>query len=247
MPEASTADRKISLITGASRGIGAATALKLAANGSDIIVNYRSKGSRAEEVVSGVEQLGRRAISIQADLTNPSDVERMLDKVGQVFGRLDVLILNASGGLEKGKAEDYAMLLNHDAQLQTARLATKLMGSGGRIVFVTSHWAHFYGEKPVLPGYELVARSKHAGEQALRGYTSELDSLGISLVVISGDAIEGTITLRLLKRSNPGLIQHCKNERGLLPTVQEFADVIATAALNEALSSGHTIFVGTTD
>ncbi len=247
MLERSTANRKISLITGASRGIGAATALKLAASGSDIIVNYRSKSARAEEVVSAVEQLGRRAISIQADLTNPNDVERMLDQVGQVFGRLDVLILNASGGLEKGKAEDYAMLLNQDAQLHTARSATRLMGSGGRIVFVTSHWAHFYGEKPVLPGYELVARSKHAGEQALRAYASELDSRGISLVVISGDAIEGTITLRLLERSNPGLREQHKSETGLLPTLQEFADVIVEAALNEDLSSGHTIFVGTTD
>jgi len=247
MPEASAANRKISLITGASRGVGAATALKLAASGSDIIVNYRSKGSRAEDVVSGVEQLGRRAMSIQADLTNPNDVERMLGEVARVFGRLDVLILNASGGLEKGKAEDYAMVLNHDAQLLTARSATKLMSSGGRIVFVTSHWAHFYGEKPVFPGYELVAESKHAGERALRGYASELDSRGISLVVISGDAIEGTITLRLLERSNPGLLEHYKSETGLLPTVQEFADVIAEAALNENLSSGQTIFVGTTE
>jgi NAD(P)-dependent dehydrogenase (short-subunit alcohol dehydrogenase family) len=194
-----------------------------------------------------VEQLGRRALSVQADLTDPNDVERMLEEVGQVFGRLDVLVLNASGGLEKGKAEDYAMLLNHDAQLNTARSAAKLMGPGGRIVFVTSHWAHFYGEKPVIPGYELVARSKHAGERALREYASELAPQGITLVVVSGDVIEGTITPRLLERSHPGLLQHRKSETAPLPTVQEFADVIATAALNEDLPSRHTIFVGPID
>lgn len=237
----------VSLVTGASRGIGAATAIKLASLGSDLAINYRSKGSRAEEVVAAIELLGRRAVAVQADLTDSAELEAMMDVVQETFGRLDILVLNASGGLERGKAEDYAMALNHDAQLQAAKLATKLMPKSGRIVFVTSNWAHFYRQKPVATEYEAVAKSKHAGEQALRDYAAELNASGISLVVVSGDAIKGTITLRLLGRKNPDLLEHRRNEMNALPTVDEFAEVIAAAASDQTLPSGHTIFVGSTD
>lgn len=237
----------VALVTGASRGIGAATAIKLASLGSDVVINYRSKGARAEAVVSAVERLGRRAIAVQGDLTNNAELEAMMAVVQERFHRLDLLVLNASGGLEKGKAEDYAMILNHDAQLRTAKLAAKLMSAGGRIVFVTSHWAHFYGRKRVIDEYEPVARSKHAGEEALRDYVSGLSGSNISLIVVSGDAIEGTITLRLLERTNPNLLEYRRNGATTLPAVDEFAEVIAAAAANRTLPSGHTIFVGSTD
>lgn len=237
---------KVSLVTGASRGIGAETALKLAVLGSDVVINYRSKGARAEEVVAAVQQLGRRAIAVQADLTEADQVDHMLDVINGTFERLDVLILNASGGLERDKVEGYAMMLNRDAQLRLAKLSTKLMRGAGRIVFVTSHWAHFYGDQQVIPGYEPVARSKHEGEKALRKYAAEIERSGISIVVVSGDVIEGTITPRLLERSNPGLMEARRNETGALPTVSEFAEVIARAAFDENIASGHTIFVGST-
>lgn len=237
---------KISLVTGASRGIGAATALKLAALGSDLVINYRSKEARALEVVAGVEQFGRRALAVQADLTKAEEVERMLHIVEHTFERLDVLVLNASGGLEKARKEDYAMALNRDAQVRLAEQSAKLMRGAGRIVFVTSHWAHFYDEQKVIPGYEPVARSKHAGEKALREYAAATGHPAVSLVVVSGDVIEGTITPRLLERSNPGLMEARRTQAGALPTVAEFADVIARAAFDEGLESGHTIFVGST-
>ncbi len=163
------------------------------------------------------------------------------------FGKLDVVVLNASGGLEKGAAEDYAMSLNKTAQLQTAKLAAGRMSDGGRVVFVTSHLAHFYGQKPVIAGYEGVAKSKHAGEQALRSYASELSELGVSLVIVSGDVIDGTITPRLLERRNPGLISRRRDEAKKLPTVGEFAHIIALAASDDKLPSGHTIFVGSSE
>jgi len=72
---------KVSLVTGASRGIGAATAIKLASLGSDLAINYRNKSSRAAEVVAAVERLGRRAIAVQADLTDNTELEGMMDVV----------------------------------------------------------------------------------------------------------------------------------------------------------------------
>lgn len=238
---------KVSLVTGSSRGIGAATAVKLASLGSDLVVNYRNKSIRAEQVAQEIVNLGRRAISVQADLTIDSELEMMMTTIHQNFQQLDVVVLNASGGLEKGKTESYAMTLNYTAQLQTAKLATKLMLHGGRIVFVTSHWAHFYNQKPVLPDYEAVAKSKYAGEQALRDYASELKKWGISLVVVSGDMIEGTITPVLLERRNPGLMEYRREQTKKLPTIDDFTEAIAVAAADQNLSSGHTIFVGSTE
>ncbi|MBV9226048.1 MAG: SDR family NAD(P)-dependent oxidoreductase, partial [Acidobacteriaceae bacterium] len=84
---------KVSLVTGASRGIGAATAIKLASLGSDLVINYRNKSSRAAEVVAAVERLGRRAIAVQADLTDNTELEGMMDVVQKTFGRLDILVL----------------------------------------------------------------------------------------------------------------------------------------------------------
>jgi hypothetical protein len=93
----------------------------------------------------------------------------------------------------------------------------------------------------------VVAKSKHAGEHALRDYASTLSGSDISLVVVSGDVIEGTITPRLLERKNPGLLEYRRNETSALPTIEEFADVIASAASDKSVSSGRTIFVGSID
>jgi NAD(P)-dependent dehydrogenase (short-subunit alcohol dehydrogenase family) len=233
------------LITGASRGVGAAAAVLLAQRGFDIVVNYHSKRSRAEDVAAKVHALGRRALLAQADLTRSIEVEAMLAAVGSEFGRLDVLILNASGGLEKGKPAGYAMQLNLTAQVRLVDLSRKWMPRGGRIVFVTSHLAHFYAERGMVGPYEPVAASKHAGEQALRARRAELAKFGIHLAIVSGDMIEGTITPRLLERMDRGTTQARRDRAGPLPTVAEFAKAIADAATEQQLS-GDTIFVGST-
>jgi len=242
----SASEYRVALVTGASRGVGASLATILAGRGSSIVVNYHSKRSRAEEVASAVRALGQRALVAQADLTSKDQVAAMMESVRLEFGRLDTLILNASGGLEKGKPADYAMQLNLNAQMQVVDLALPLMLPGARIVFVTSHMAHFYGDRGMTGPYEPVAASKYAGEQALRARGAELDELGICLVVVSADMIEGTITPRLLERMNRGVTQSRRDEVGSLPTVDDFARAIADAA-TDAEPSRATIFVGSTD
>lgn len=239
-------DKRV-LITGASRGVGAALAEIMARRGADIMLNYRSKRPRAEAVAERVRLLGRRAVLAQADVTAREEVARMMQEAGAALGGLDILVLNASGGLEKGQAADYAMRLNREAQIDLAERALPLMPRGGRIVFVTSHLAHFYGEKPVFPGYEPVAEGKRAGEQALRASIPMLSERGVGLVVVSGDLIEGTITPKLLQRTNPGLIEARREEAGSLPTTEEFAGAIADAAGNPDLESGATVYVGSVD
>jgi 3-oxoacyl-[acyl-carrier protein] reductase len=238
---------KVALVTGASRGIGAAVAQLLAERGADIVINYRSKASRAEEIATHIRAMGRRAVLVQADITNEREVGEMMQSIATHFAQLDLLVLNASGGLEKDKAADYAMDLNLTAQERLVDLAVPWMQAGGRIVFVTSHLAHFYGRKPVYELYEPVAASKYAGEQALRGRIAKLMDGGISLVVVSGDLIEGTITPKLMERSNRGLINERREQAGSLPSVEDFASAIADTCVDSSLRSGATVFVGNTE
>lgn len=234
----------VALVTGASRGIGASLARILAQKGANIVVNYRSKARRAEEVAAVVRAAGREALPVQADLASDADVQAMMAAVAERFGRLDLLVLNASGGLEKDRPPEYATQINVTAQVTMAERALPLMPSGGRIVFVTSHWAHYYGQKPVPPVYEPIAASKKAGEEALRERIALMNERGVSLVVVSGDVIDGTITPRLMERMAPGLIEKRREEVGYLITVEEFARSIAEAAIDDTLETGATILVG---
>jgi 3-oxoacyl-[acyl-carrier protein] reductase len=238
---------KIVLVTGASRGIGAVTARVLAHMGAQVILNYRSKGARAEKVAAEIEAAGGKACTVQCDITVSLEIDSMLDQIQTKFGYLNLLILNASGGLEKDKGEDYSMLLNCTAQLDLVKKGFPLLQPSGRVIFVTSHLAHFYGEKPVYPGYEPVAVGKLAGEKALRAMIPELASREIALIVVSGDMIDGTITPKLLNRTNRGLIDFRRGQAGRLPSVEEFGQAIAEAAADPNLQSGATVYVGATD
>ncbi len=88
----------VALVTGASRGIGAATAALLAKRGYDVVINFHSKRARAEDVASLVRAAGRDAMVVQADLTNKTDVDSMMESIRLEFQKIDVLVLNASGG-----------------------------------------------------------------------------------------------------------------------------------------------------
>ncbi len=231
------------LITGSSRGIGADTARYLAAAGAKVVINYRNKEARALKVVQGIEEQGGEAIAVGADLTDPASVAQMLETVREQWGGLDILVLNASGGMEQGMGEDYAMRLNRDAQVNVLEASLPLLHEGSRIVFVTSHQAHFIKTVPTMPEYEAVALSKRAGEDALRARIPELDAAGIGFVVVSGDMIEGTITATLLERSNPGAIASRRDAAGKLYNVSEFAAEVARAAVDE-IPADNTRYIG---
>ncbi len=238
---------KAALVTGGSRGVGAVTARLLAEAGADVAINYRDKLKRAEAVVAQVESTGSAAVAVRADITDEAAVDAMVGAIAKCFGKLDLIILNASGGLEKDVAEDYAMTINRDAQILVVRKALPLMPAGGRVVFVTSHLAHFHGEQPVLPEYEPVAAGKKAGEVALRAMIPELAAIGVGFVVVSGDLIDGTITPKLLDRMRPGMIDERRSQVGWLPTTDDFARAIVDAAHSGEVATGDTIYVGSID
>lgn len=251
-PQPSTAStapntRRVALLTGGSRGIGAATALTLAKHGYDVALTYRNKAARAQEVVESIMQHGQRGLALACDMTNPGDVQRGIQEIGQWSKHLDALILNASGGMERDLVAadpEYPMHINRDAQLCFVEAALPLLVQGSTITLVTSHWAHLYGQMEQLPAYEPVAASKYAGEQALRARQDEFAALGIRLLVVTGDLIEGTITPKLLERTAPGLLAQRRTKEGALPTATEMGQQVALATLNPVLVSGSLVVVG---
>jgi hypothetical protein len=137
------------------------------------------------------------------------------------------------------------MRLNRDAQVSLVERAISLMPSGSVIVFVTSHQAHFHRTRAVPAEYESVAASKRAGEDALRVLCPRFQQAGIRLVVVSGDMIDGTVTVRLLERVNPQAVA-ARRAAGPLPTVAEFAGAIV-GAIDEPPREGDTVYVGGLD
>jgi len=219
---------RIVLVTGASRGIGAEVARQLADPNTHVIVNYREKAKRAEDIAEAVRDAGGHASTLRADISDEADATAMMESIETRFGRLDALVLNASGGLEMGADPGYAMRLNRDAQRRLAQLAVRMMPVDGRIVFVTSHQAHFFPNKAVPKGYSAVAASKRAGETALYAMRAVFSRAGVRLTVVSGDMIDGTIIVRLLQRRDPDAVK-ARRVHGTLPTVTEFSGAIVSS------------------
>lgn len=232
------------IVTGSSRGVGAATAQLLAARGAGVVVNYRQKAPRANKVVKHIEEAGGKAVAVGGDISTPEGRQAMFDAAQESFGGLNIVVLNASGGMESDLGEDYALRLNRDAQVSMLEEAAEIMEPGAQIVYVTSHQAHFIDDVPTMPEYEPVAKSKRAGEVALRERIPMLKSKGIGFIVVTADMIEGTITATLLNRMNPDAIESRRQAAGKLYTVDEFAEEIAALVGRDDLEVGHTEYVG---
>lgn len=223
---------KTAFVSGSSRGIGAATIGYFAEAGARVAINFRNKEARAIKLRDQIVDQGGSAITVGADLTDYDTINSLRDTLAAEFGGLDILVLNASGGMESGMGDDYAMRLNRDAQVNLLTTLRPLLHEGSRVVFVTSHQAHFIHQKDTMDDYAPVALSKRAGEDALRELIPSLEAAGIGFTVVSGDMIEGTVTATLLDRSNPGALESRKAAVGKLYNVEEFAAEVAAAAVD---------------
>ena len=158
---------KVALVTGASRGIGAAIATRLAADGFVVIVNYSGNAVPAEALVRQIEQAGGKALAAQADVSNAAEVRRMFDAAESTFGGIDVLVNNAGiMSLSKvaevtDEAIDRLLAVNLKGSINTMREAAKRLRDGGRIVNFSSSVVGLY-----QPTYGVYAATK-AGVEAL--------------------------------------------------------------------------------
>ena len=184
---------KVVLITGASRGIGAATAKLAATRGYDVAVNYLRDANAADEVVAAVKKAGQRAIAIQGDMAREEDIARMFETIDKELGRLTHLVYNAgtTGGYSRLEDADAAMMrsvleLNVLGALMCVKAATQRMsskkgGRGGAIVLISSMGAVLgsAGE------YVWYAASKGAIDSMTVGLSRELAADNIRVNAVS--------------------------------------------------------------
>ncbi|MDT0319399.1 SDR family NAD(P)-dependent oxidoreductase [Streptomyces millisiae] len=179
-------DGRVALVTGGGRGIGAAVALRLAAEGADVALTYVNDAERAAEVVAGIKAAGRRGLAIQADSGDPEAVTGAVDEAAATFGRLDILVNNAAvfhfGKLDElGLAEvDQTLEVNVRAPFLATRAAVRHMERGGRVITIGSNVA----ARTPFPGLGLYATSKAALVGMTRGLAHELGSRGITVNIV---------------------------------------------------------------
>lgn len=179
------------LITGGSRGIGRAIAFKLASLGATVAINYIRNDEAAEETALAIERLGRPALKMKADVSEPKEIKRLFEAVKEAFGGLDIFVSNAVSGVlgpatRIGKfGWDLALNANARAFMIGVQEAAKLFPeTGGKIVAVSS-----IGSFVCLPGYAAVGASKAALEALVRYFARELAPHGINVNAVSGGPV----------------------------------------------------------
>ncbi len=173
-------------MTGASRGIGAAIALRLAQDGADVALTYVSSERQAADVVGRIEELGRRAVAIRADNEDPAAVTAAVTTAVETLGGLDVLVNNAGivafGQLDELTVEDVdrTLAVNVRAVLIAIRAALEHLPDGGRIITIGSNAA----DRVPRPGGTLYATSKSALSGMTKGLAHDLGPRGITAVLV---------------------------------------------------------------
>jgi enoyl-[acyl-carrier protein] reductase III len=192
---------KVALVTGSSRGIGKASALRLAEAGADIVVNYVASGDAAEEVAEAIAAMGRKAVCVRADVGEEEDVEEMIDFVKAECGGLDILVHSAaSGGFRPLAATtqrhfDAAMHTNVLSFVHLLKAAAPLLEASegrGKVVVLSSHGTHM-----ALPMYGLIGGTKAALTALARHWALELGDRGVNVNVVEAGLVETDSTRRL--------------------------------------------------
>lgn len=184
-------DGKVALITGGSRGIGRAIALRLAENGVDVVVNYVRHKRDAEDTAQLVKERGARCLVVKANVARAEDVKMMFEELENQFGRLDFLVSNAASGVLKPAMElterhwNWAMDINARALLTLVQQGVRMMQSGSRVMAVSS-----LGSVRAIENYTTVGASKAALESLVRHLAVELGPKGIIVNTISAGAVD---------------------------------------------------------
>jgi 3-oxoacyl-[acyl-carrier protein] reductase len=185
---------KVALVTGGSRGIGAAIVLRLARDGADVVFSYAASPERAQQVAAQVEALGGRVLAVRADQANAAEVTGLVQRAHAHFGRLDILV-NSAGVFVTGKVDDPAAdLAGFERQLDinvkgvaaAVRAAAPLLADGGRIVSIGTTGA----ERIPFAGAADYVASKAAVAAYSRGWARDLGARGITVNVVQPGAID---------------------------------------------------------
>ena len=217
---------KVALITGGSRGIGRAVAVRLAEAGADVAINYLRQRTAADETVKLIEAQGSKALAIRANVGEHDNIHHMMDQIEKTFGKLDILVSNAASGVLKPAMElterhwRWTMDINAGTLLPLSQHMLPLMKDGGTIIAVSS-----LGSIRAIHNYAAVGASKAALESLIRHLAIELAPEGVKVNAISA----GTVDTDALKHFPNRDILLSESERrtptGRLTTPEDVANV----------------------
>jgi 3-oxoacyl-[acyl-carrier protein] reductase len=226
-------ESKTALVTGASRGIGAAIAKRLAADGAKVAITYARGADAAAAVVKAIESAGGKAIAIQADATDPKAVQAAVDKVVGTFGKLDVLVNNAGTAIPKKFEEtsleefDQVINLNVRSVFVTTQAALKQMNNGGRIISIGS----CVGERMMTPGLVPYSATKGAIRMFTQGLAREVGDRGITVNNVQPGPIDTDLNPASGDWATPQKAVTALNRYG---KVEEVAALVAFVASDES-------------
>ena len=229
---------KIALVTGSGRGIGKVTAVHLARQGADIVINYLRKRTAAEETAREIESLGRRVLLVKADMGEPEEIDQLFAEIETSFGGLDILVNNAASGYarpvmeQKVKGWDWTMNINARAALFSSQKGVPLMQKrgGGAIVNVSS-----IGSARTLPDYVVIGASKSALEAVTRYCAVEFSKYNIVVNAVSPGIIN-TDALNYFSLGRDTMVQGAadRTPAGRIVEPQDVANCIAFLCSPEA-------------
>ncbi len=225
--------KKVALVTGGSRGIGAAIAKRLAADGASVAITYTKGADAASAVVKAIEQAGGKAIAIQADATDAGAVKSAVEKTVSTFGAIDVLVNNAGTAIPKPFEEttlediDQMFALNVRGTFVATQAALKHMKNGGRIIMIGS----CVGERMMTPGLVAYSATKGAVKMFTQGLSREVGGRGITVNNIQPGPIDTDLNPAAGDWAAP---QKAMTALGRYGTVDEVAALVAFVASPEA-------------
>jgi 3-oxoacyl-[acyl-carrier protein] reductase len=244
---------KVALITGGSRGLGAATALHFAEQGADVAISYVASADKAAEVVAQVEAKGVRALAVRSDQADPAAAGPLVEAVLARFGRLDILVNNAAVAVQGRRVDDPELdaaaydrnwQVNVLGVVATTRAAARRLTDGGRIVFVGSG----VGSRVVFPGAADYAGTKGAILGYAKGVGRDLGPRDITVNVVQPGIMPTDMAADVREHLPPSLMDAMAIRR--IATLEEVAATIGFLAGPDAgyitgavidVSGGYTI------
>ena len=237
--------QNVALVTGAARGIGRAIALKLAAAGCDVVVNYYNSHAEAAALCAEIRKLGRRAHAIKASVAMPDSVDELFEELRKDFERIDILVSNAASGVLKPALEmsvkhwRWCLETNALALNLLAQRAVPMMPAGGRIIALSS-----LGAARAIPGYGFIGASKAALESLVRTLAQELGPRGIRVNTVSAGVVDTDALSAFPGRDQ--LLSNFALRAPLGPTLtpEDVAGAVYLLCLPESrMITGHTLVV----
>jgi 3-oxoacyl-[acyl-carrier protein] reductase len=224
---------KVALVTGASRGIGAAIAKRLASDGADVAITYTKGSDAAAAVVKEIEKSGRKAIAIQADAIDAAAVKAAVDKTVSTLGRLDILVNNAGTAIPK-KFEDSTLEeldrmigINFRGVMVATLAALKHLQKNGRIINIGS----CVGERMMTPGLVPYSATKGAVKMFTQGLSREVGDRGITVNNVQPGPIDTDLNPAAGDWATPQIAVTALQRYG---TVDEVAALVAFVASPDA-------------